>query len=110
MTIDEIKGLQKETCPKFSIFAKDQLPMPGNKKFLKDILNREILVTDYKIIKSKRKEGTECLQLQFTLDNDVCVTFTGSTVLIDQIKVAKENGNIPFKGTIVQIDKYYSFS
>ena len=108
MTLDEIKALNVEKCDKFANFAKDKLPMPGKKKRLDEILNREILITDFRITKSKRKEGTDCLQIQFVLDDDVFVAFTGSSVLSDQIQAAREN--IPFKGTVVRIDKYYSFS
>lgn len=110
MTLDEIKQLQQCDCPKFANFAKDQLPMPGIKKHLNDILNMEILVIDYRLRESKRREGTKCLQLQFLLNGEVCVCFTGSSVLIDQVLSASEQKNFPFSGTIVKIDKYYSFS
>ncbi len=108
MTLEEIKKINKENCPKFSVFAKDKLPMPGDKKFMNDILNKEILVTDYRVTNSKKRNGTDCLQLQFVMDGKVCVVFTGSTVLLDQIQAARES--IPFSGTIVKIDKYYSLS
>lgn len=108
MTIDDIKQLDKSKCPKFSVFARDKLPMPGDKKFMNDLLNREIIITDFRISGSKKRNGTDCLQLQFILDDKVCVVFTGSSVLIDQIQSSKEN--IPFHATIVKIDKYYSFS
>lgn len=108
MTFDEIKKVNKESCPKFSVFAKTQLPMPGNKKRLDEILNREITVVDFRLRKSTKRDGTECLQMQFLLDDEVCVVFTGSSVLINQIKECKDN--IPFTGTVVKLDRYYSFS
>lgn len=110
MTLDEIAKLNQDACPVFAVFARDQLPMPGVKKHLNEILNRQILVTDYRITKSKRKEGTECLQMQFVLGGEVCVTFTGSVVLIDQIQNAKDNNKIPFNTVVVKRDKYFSFS
>lgn len=108
MTLDEIGNLQSMDCPRFSSFARDKLPMPGKKKRLDEILNREIIVTDFRITKSKKRDGTDCLQLQFVLDGEAHVVFTGSAVLADQIQAAHEN--IPFRGTIVKIDRYYSFS
>ncbi|MBQ8294773.1 MAG: hypothetical protein IJX89_05315 [Alphaproteobacteria bacterium] len=108
MTLDEIGRLQNMDCPRFAAFARDKLPMPGTKKRLDEILNREIIVTDYRITKSKKRDGTDCLQLQFVLDGVAHVVFTGSSVLTDQIQAAQ--GNIPFRGTIVKIDRYYSFS
>ena len=108
MTIDEIEKIKNADCPKFSVFAKDQTPMPGTKKRLDEIVNREIKVIDYRIRRSKQKDGTECLQLQFLLDGEVCVLFTGSSVLNKQIK--EFASQIPFVGTIVHVQRYYSFS
>lgn len=110
MTLDEIHNLAGGDCPRFSVFAHDQLPMPGVKKHLNEILNREIRVVDFKIKKSKHRVGTDCMQIQFILDGEVCVSFTGSTVLMDQVQAAKMNGCMPFCGTVVKIDKYFSFS
>lgn len=108
MTLDEIKNLRREDCPKFSVFARAQMPMPGNKKHIDEILNREIMVTDFRMRKSTKRDGTECLQIQFMLDQELCVLFTGSSVLASQIQSAQSN--MPFLTTVVKIDKYYSFS
>ena len=108
MTLEEICSLSGDACPRFSAFARDKLPMPGKKRRLDEILNREIIVTDFRITKSKKRDGTDCLQMQFILDGEACVAFTGSAVLTDQIQAARDN--IPFRGTVVKIDRYYSFS
>ena len=108
MTLEEIEKIKNDDCPKFSVFAKEQMPMPGTKKRLDEIVNREIKVIDYRIRHSTQKDGTECLQLQFLLDGEVCVLFTGSNVLNKQIK--EFSNKIPFVGTIVHIDRYYTFS
>lgn len=108
MTLEEIKQLNEKNCPKFSSFAKNQMPMPGNKKHLDEVLNREITVVDFRMRRSTKRDGTDCLQLQFLLGGEICVLFTGSSVLINQIKEAQDN--IPFTTTIIKIDRYYSFS
>lgn len=108
MTIDEIKKINTSDCPSFASFAKNQLPMPGNKKHLDEIINREIMVIDYRIRRSIQRDGTDCLQLQFLLNDEICVLFSGSSVLINQIKDCADK--IPFVTTIVKIDRYYSFS
>ncbi len=108
MTIDEIKRLNTDALESFSVFAHDKLPMPGKKKRLDEILDKVISVVDFRITKSNKRENSDCLQIQFVLDNEVYVLFTGSVVLIDQIQSVKEK--LPFKTTIVKIDKYYSFS
>ena len=108
MTIDEINKLQKENCEKFSAFAKNKLPMPGNKKYLDQILNREIFIVDFRVMESKHRENSKCLQIQFLLDNEVCIAFTGSVVLLDQITSSKDK--LPFVATLTKIDKYYTLS
>lgn len=108
MTIEEIGQLSPKDCPAFSVFAKDKLPLPGVKKRLDEILNKEILVVDFRITKSKKREGSECLQIQFLCDDMVCVAFTGSSVLASQIQAVGDN--IPFRTCVTKIDKYYSFS
>ena len=108
MTPAQVLNLDKTKFPSFSVFARGKLPLPGIKLRLDQILNREILVTDFRIMKSKHHPGQECLQFQYLLDNQVCVSFTGSGVLMDQISSVGDN--IPFNATIVKIDRYYSFS
>lgn len=95
---------------KFSDFAKDALPIDGSKIKLEEILNREIVVTGFKIDESKyrKSNSSECLKLQFELDKERHVLFTGSTILCEQIQKYKDE--IPFITTIKKIDKYYSFS
>ena len=108
MTIEDIRKLDVEKCDRFSIIAHDKLPMPGKKKRLEEILNKEILIVDFRITKSTKRENSECLQIQFIDQDEVCVLFTGSVVLIDQIQAVKDK--LPLKTTIVKIDKYYSCS
>lgn len=108
MTIDEIKHLNLDGLGCFADLARDKLPMPGNKKRLEEILNKNIIILDYRINKSNKRENSECLQMQFMCDGEVYVTFTGSVVLIDQIKAVKDK--LPLKTIIIKVDKYYSFS
>ena len=56
---------------------------------------------------SKLKEG-DYLTLLISKDNKKHVIFTGSHVLIDQIKKYKDE--IPFLTTIRKINKYYSLT
>jgi len=108
MTTAEILNLDRTKFPSFGAFAHDKLPLAGIKMRLDQILNRQILVTDFRIIKSKHHPGENCLQIQFLMDDRVCISFTGSAVLIDQISSVGDN--IPFNTTVVKIDRYFSFS
>ncbi|MDR0803875.1 MAG: hypothetical protein LBO08_02175 [Rickettsiales bacterium] len=91
----------------FSDFA-DTTHFAGKKKRIEDILDRPILVRGAKIIASKRNAGTQCLQLQFELDSELFVLFSGSAVLLDQCQ--KYSDKMPFHTKIIKCDKYFSFS
>lgn len=95
---------------KFSDFASDALPIDGSKMKIEEVLNREIAVIGFKINESKynRSNSPKCLKLQFELDGERHVLFTGSTILCEQVQKYQEE--IPFTATIKKIDKYYSFS
>lgn len=81
----------------------------GDKIQLQKLFNLPIKVLDYKIEPSKQKAGTELLTLQIEKSEEKRVVFTGSSVLIDQIKqVPKEK--FPFVTTIVKENDCYEFT
>ena len=86
----------------------------GNKIRVIKILNREIVVHDFKIEDSKiqtfREKGSDkCLYLQISINNEKHVVFTSSTGLIDSIvQVPKEK--FPFTTIIIQDDERYLFT
>jgi hypothetical protein len=108
MKIDDIRKIETDKCENFSDFAESRLPMPGTKKHISQILDQEIIIVDYRILESKHRPNTKCLQIQFLLGDEVCVAFTGSVVLLDQIKFSKDK--IPFKTIINKNDNYYTLS
>ncbi len=95
---------------RFSEFSKESTPLDGEKKRIDDILNQEIMVTEYKIQNSRfsKNNNPKCLMMQFELAGAKYVIFTGSNVLIDQIERYEEE--IPFYTTIKKIDRYYTFT
>jgi len=95
---------------RFSDFAQEPELLDGNKLKITEILNKEILVTGYRIKESKfgKDNNSKCLTIQFETDNDKYIIFTGSNVLIDQIEKYKDE--LPFLSTIKRIDKYYTFT
>jgi len=92
---------------RFSDFAKEHQALEGSKCSINDVLNREVLVLNYRLSPSKYSQ-TPCLTLQFIVDNEKHVLFTGSAVLIEQIETYKEE--LPFYATIKKIDRYYTFT
>ncbi|MBC8460072.1 MAG: hypothetical protein H8D67_18950 [Deltaproteobacteria bacterium] len=95
---------------RFSDFAEEPELLNGSKLKIEEILNKEILIVGYKIGDSKfhKSNSSKCLTLQFELDDEKHVIFTGSNVLINQIERYKKE--IPFLATIKKIDKYFSFT
>lgn len=94
--------------PDFGDFAEETKPFDGDKKKIEDILNQSILIIDFKIKSSKQKQGTRYATIQFKIDEINYIIFTGSGVLMDQLKKYKDK--LPFHTKIKKIDKYYTFS
>ena len=93
---------------RFSDFAKGQSILDGDKIKIKEILDEEIEVLSYQIIDSKYKDKEKCLKLQFKINDEKRILFTGSSVLIKQCQ--ENEAEFPFISTIKQIDKYYTFT
>jgi hypothetical protein len=88
--------------PEAKTFIGDKIPV-------KKIINIQIKVLDFKIEPSKIKEGTECLYLQIEKGEEKRVVFTGSTILISQIKRVTVD-KFPFITTIKGDNDYYEFT
>jgi len=94
--------------PHFSDFADETKPFEGDKKKIDEILNKDILIIDYKIKDSKHHKDTQYVTIQFKLDDINHIVFTGSEVLAKQLDKYKDN--IPFYTQIKKIDKYYTLT
>jgi hypothetical protein len=92
---------------RFSNFA-EEVVFDGEKLRIDEILNKEVLVTGFCIKESHQKKGTQYLTIHFELDGKKHVTFTGSMVLMDQLK--KYESHIPFYSKIKKINRHYTFS
>ena len=92
---------------RFGDFA-DEEAFDGDKLRLDEILNKEILVTGFRIKESHQKKGTQYLTVHFELEGKQHVTFTGSMVLMDQLK--KYESHLPFLAAIKKINRHYTFS
>lgn len=93
---------------RFSDFSEEEKPIEGTKLKLNDIVNSEITIVGCRFNKSRygHNQSGDVLTLQFELNNEKHVLFTGSDVLIKQLR--KYEAEIPFVATIVKIDKYYT--
>lgn len=84
----------------------------GKKLNFAEIFNVPIIVNDYKIEESKypgKNKSNNRLQLAIVMDNENCITFTGSDNLMEMIKqVPKEN--FPFQTVIKKREKRFEFT
>lgn len=81
----------------------------GDKVKVKNILNKEITVHNYKIEESKFKDKGKCLHLQIKIGDEMRVAFTGSKGLISVIeKVSLDD--LPFTTTIVSNNERFEFT
>ena len=108
MRIEDIKKIERDKCEKFSDFAQSRMPMPGTKKRIGQIIDKEIMIVDFRVTDSKHRQNSKCLQIQFVLDDEICVAFTGSVVLLDQIQFSKDKS--PFKTKINRNDNYFTLA
>ncbi len=96
---------------RFSDFANVTPQLEGDKVKIDNVLNKEIILTGYRIGKSKYgKDGDKYCRIQFkeSEEDNFHVVFTGSLVLIDQLGQA--DGHFPFLATIKKQNKYYTLS
>lgn len=97
---------------KFSDFGIKPLTknFTGDKIKIDRILNKQIIVVDYRIQNSKFEKGHgKRLDLQIAIDGANRVVFTSSSVLMELIQqVPKEN--FPFTTTIVRDNERFEFT
>lgn len=84
----------------------------GDKISIERLLDREIIVLDFKIVDSKYDKGSgKCLHLHIKLNDENRVVFTGSLNLIETIQhIKNKSEDLPFKTTIKKNNRQYSFN
>ena len=81
----------------------------GEKIQVQKLFNLQIKVLAFKLEPSKQKKDTELLTLQIEKGGEKRIVFTGSVVLIDQIKRVPAN-EFPFFTVIKGDNDYYEFT
>lgn len=87
-----------------------EAPFSGDKIKITKVLNRPIIVKNYKVDESKyeRSNNDKCLCLQIEIDNENHILFSGSRILISQI-LKVDKSNLPFTATIVKEGEHFEF-
>ncbi len=97
---------------RFSEFAEAGGPLEGEKLKLDDIINKQIIVYDYKVSKSKYQDNGDgqyvTIQIREGEDQPLQVLFTGSKVLREQCEAYSDK--MPYITTIKKINQYYTFT
>jgi hypothetical protein len=83
----------------------DEEPLDGDKKKIAEIQNKEILVLNFRIQKSKIKDGNYAI-IQFVLDNKKYVIFTTARRVMKKLERHKDK--MPYLATVIQKYKYYT--
>ena len=80
---------------RYSDFAAIEKRFDGDKLKINDIINQEIIVHDFKIKKSIQDPEKDYLTLHIEMGSERHICFTGSKVLIDQIKACESEMPFP---------------
>lgn len=75
---------------------------------INSVVNKEITILGYKIGKSKYKENTNYITVQFEYADKRYVFFTGSGVIEEQLR--KYEDKLPFVTTVQKINRYYTLT
>lgn len=103
------------TYTRFQDVARKYTKLEGEKRTLNDIINREILIFDFNISPSKFVENNkDCLKVQWAFPDrpeEKFVFFTGSKVLLNQIKGIEEHlRKGPVLATMKKEGRYFTFT
>ncbi|MDD4453684.1 MAG: hypothetical protein PHZ06_12745, partial [Proteiniphilum sp.] len=82
--------------------------LDGEKMSINAVINKEILITGFKVGRSKYKEDSDYITVQFILENTRHVFFTGSQIIAEQLR--KYEDKIPFEATLQKINRYYTLT
>lgn len=97
---------------RFSDFAEPGGPLEGVKVAIHDVLDIEILITSFRVNKSKfQQSATECVTIQFVYPEkpeEFHIIFTGSGVLCDLLR--KYEVEIPFLAKIKKIERFFTLT
>lgn len=81
----------------------------GEKIQVQKLFNLPITILAFKVEPSKQKKGTDLLTLQIEKSGEKRIVFTGSVVLMDQIRRVPDD-KFPFVTTIKGDNDYYEFT
>lgn len=109
------QALLDDSIPEFVDIVPDRGTMDGAKMPIDQIVNIPLVFTNWDISQSKYRdkgEESERLTIQFLYHGEHRIAFTGSTVLIGQLREfdkVRDPARKEFKAVIRKIDRFYKF-
>ena len=83
--------------------------LTGEKIKIAKVIDKEIIIKDFKVAESKYEKTTHCLTIQIEMHGENKVIFTGSMMLRKQLEQVKRE-DFPFIAIIKNINDTYQFS
>ncbi len=80
----------------------------GRKMKINDILGRDIIITGFQTAPSRKKADAQCVTIQFLMDGELRIVWTGSLVLQRLLK--KYADKIPFQTRIQRANEALVFA
>lgn len=94
--------------PEFKDVAKNSSNLEGTKITMLELLNKPVIIYQFRVLKSKFDTGKEVLQIQLELDNELRVIFTESKVIRNQLEDIQDK--LPVRATFKKERNYYTLS
>ncbi len=80
-------------------------PIPGRKIRLSEVLGRDIIITGFQSVPSRKKQDARCITIQFLMDGELRILWTGSVVL--ERLLCKYIEKIPFRTKIQRCNEAF---
>ncbi len=81
--------------------------IPGRKIRINDIIGRDIIITGFQLAPSHKKQDSDYLTIQFLLNGQLYITWTGSIILRRILE--KYFDKLPFQTKIIRAGKALIF-
>jgi len=105
---NKLKHMNNKRFSELGIIVKNEA-FSGKKMNIINILNTEIIVKNYKINKSKFENSKDCLTIEFELNGEDRIVFTGAATLKKQIELINKE-DFPFITKISKVNNSYQFT
>ena len=105
---NKLNNMNKKRFSELGVIVKNDA-FSGRKMSIINVINTDIIVKGYKISKSKFENSKDCLTIEFELNGEDRIMFTGAETLKKQIEQIKKE-DFPFITKISKVNNSYHFT